>query len=689
MSLDQLFYPRRVAVVGSMSPGKLGYELVRQVLLGGYREMIAVNPKAQGVGDVPGFTSIAAAGVPVDLAVIASPAAGVPGVLEDCGRAGVAAAVIISAGFAEAGNAAGEAEIRNLARQNGIRVVGPNCAGMLCAGSRLYATLESRPPAGAAALISQSGALAGAVLSWAEEQGLGFSKFVSYGNRADLDEVDLLPYFAQDPETRVIALYIESVANGRAFMSALEACARQKPVVVIKAGRTGSGRRAALSHTGSLAGTDAVYDAALRQCGAIRVKTVEEMFDVCKGFVHLPRLRGRRVVIVTNSGGPGVMAADVAEESGLQVAEPSPALRQRLAGFLPAHCALRNPIDLTVEGTENGYREALVVALDEYDAALALNVATPYLDSLALARGVCEAAARTGKPVVANFMAGPVVVEGLAYLQSHAIPNFAIGERAVNVLGKLAGYYEQAGSGAYPGVSTLPPVTSGVSPSYLGLQPSLLEPDAMAWLRSAGLCVPDYRSGADESSALAACAELGYPVVMKVVSPDISHKSESGGVVVDIRDEAAARAAFRRIQAATVVRGAGFCGVVIYRMVRDAQEVLVGLSRDPQFGPVVACGLGGIYTEILHDVVLRVAPVDRSGAMAMLREMKAIGLLAGARNRPVCDLGALAGLVERVSQLSFCYPALSELDLNPVFALPDGAVIGDVRVVFSAGERSM
>ncbi len=484
---------------------------------------------------------------------------------------------------------------------------------------------------------------------------------------------------------------VAAIANSYAAIDVEEPgpLAEREPVVVIKAGRTGSGRRAALSHTGSLAGADAVYDAALRQCGAIRVKTVEEMFDVCKGFVHLPRLRGRRVVIVTNSGGPGVMAADVAEESGLQVAEPSPALRQRLAGFLPAHCAFRSPIDLTIEGTESGYREALAAALDEYDAALALNVATPYLDSLSLARGVCEAAARAGKPVVANFMAGPVVADSLAYLQAHAIPNFAIGERAVNVLGKLAGYYEQAGSGAYPAVPCLLPAASGVPPSGLELQPSLLEPDAMAWLRSAGLSVPEYRFGADESAALAACAELGDPVVMKVVSPDISHKSESGGVVPDVRDEAGARAAFRRIQAAAVGRGAGFCGVVIYRMVRDAQEVLVGLSRDPQFGPVVACGLGGIYTEILHDVVLRVAPVDRSGAEAMLREMKAVKLLEGARNRPICDLGALAELLARVSQLPFRYPALSELDLNPVFALPDGVVIGDVRVVFSAGVRSM
>ncbi len=343
MTLHHLFYPRNVALVGSVGEGKIGYELLRQMVRGGYRDVAAVNPKAQGALDVPGYTGIAAIGKPVDLAVIASPAATVAAVLEECGQAGVKAAVIITSGFSEMGNQAGEAELKTIAAQHGIRIVGPNCAGIINTAVRLCPTLETIPPPGHVALISQSGALAGVILGWAARDGLGISKFVSYGNRADVNEVHLLEYLADDPETRVVGVYIETVSDGRRFMDAVAACAARKPVIVIKAGRGESGQRATLSHTGSLAGSDAVYDAALRQCGAIRVSSAEEMFDLCRGFVGVPAIRGRRVAIVTNSGGPSILAADRAEELGLLVAEPGPAIRAKLASFLPPHAALEEP----------------------------------------------------------------------------------------------------------------------------------------------------------------------------------------------------------------------------------------------------------------------------------------------------------------------------------------------------------
>ncbi len=377
--------------------GKIGYELIRQIVDGGFQEIYAVNPKAQGAFGVPGFSAVTQIKQPVDLAIIASPGPTVPGVLEECGQIGIQAVVVISSGFSEVGNKAGEQEIMRVARRYGMRIVGPNCAGIVNTHHKLFGSIETRPPKGEVAFISQSGALGGAVLSWAEEQGMGFSKFLSYGNRVDLDEIDLLPYLAEDPETRVGALYIESVAAGRAFLDAVREFTRHKPLVVIKSGRSQSGQRATLSHTGSMAGSDAVYDTALRSCGAIRVSTVEEMFDLCKGFVSLPPIKGRRVAIVTNSGGPGVLAADRAEEVGLEISEPSPRLRERLRQFLPAHCALRNPIDLTVEGTEKGYRETLLAMLEEYDAALALDVSTPYMDTVALARRGVRCRSRSGQ----------------------------------------------------------------------------------------------------------------------------------------------------------------------------------------------------------------------------------------------------------------------------------------------------
>lgn len=440
MSIRSLFYPRGVAVVGSVSEGKLGYELIRQILDGGYRDLFAVNPKAQGVFSVQGYDAVAKIDRPVDLAVIVTPTPTVANVLKDCGRAGVRAAVIITAGFSEVGNDGGEVEIKRIANQYGIRFVGPNCAGILNTAHYLFPTLETRPPAGEVAVIAQSGAVGGVFLAWAKEFGLGISKFVNYGNGADLNEIDLLHYFAGDRETRVVGLYIETVTDGREFMRAAEECTRQKPLVVIKAGRTQAGVRAALSHTGSMAGADDVYDSSLRQCGAIRVYTIEEMFDLCKGFLYLPTLKGRRVAIVTNSGGPGVLAADRAEELGLEVAEPSLATKEKLSEFLPAHCAIKNPIDITVEGTEEGYRKTLLTVLQEYDAALALNIATPYLDSVPLAKGVCDAAEQIGKPIVASFLPSQIVGEATTYLEEHGIPNFATGERAVTALAHMANY---------------------------------------------------------------------------------------------------------------------------------------------------------------------------------------------------------------------------------------------------------
>ncbi|HEY73700.1 MAG: hypothetical protein DRJ03_13465 [Chloroflexi bacterium] len=675
MSIESLFYPKGVAVVGSASEGKIGWELIRKMLAGGYQNIFAVNPKAQGALDVPGYDAVTKIEQPVDMAVIVSPPSTVPNVLEDCGRAGVRAAVIITAGFSEVGNDAGEVEIRRVAEKHGVRFIGPNCAGLINTAHHLYPTLETHPPAGGVAVVAQSGAVGGVVTAWAQEFGLGISKFVSYGNGADMNEIDFLRYLTGDAETKVVALYIESASGGREFMRALRECAAHKPVVVIKAGRTQSGRRATLSHTGSLAGADAVYDAALRQCGAIRVHTIEEMFDLCKVFVHAPRLRGRRVAIVTNSGGPGVLAADWAEEVGLDVVEPGPATKEKLAEFLPAHCAFKNPIDLTVEGTEEGYRKTLLALADEYDALLALNIATPYLDSLALARGACDAAEQTDTPIVAAFLPHQIVAASVDYLQERGLPNFATGERAVAALAGVAAYEQK------PGFSV-----SGVTKTwFLGEQERLpgegqmLEPEAMAWLRENDIPTPEFRFAATQAEAVQGCREIGYPVVIKVVSPEILHKSDVGGVIVGIEDDRAAQDAFVRIQQAA--EGKDFQGVVIYPLIRDAQEVLLGLSRDPQFGPVVAFGLGGIYTEVWRDVALRVAPVKRAEAEQMIREIKSFPLLEGVRGQAGRDLGALADVLVKFSQLPFRYPDIGEVDLNPVFLLTEGLVVGDVRVI--------
>ncbi len=621
------------------------------------------------------------------------------------------AAVVVSSGFAEAGNKAGEAELRAVAARHRIRIVGPNCAGIINTANGLTPTLETLPPRGRVAIISQSGALAGVLLGWAKRDGLGVSKFVSYGNRADVNEVDLLEYLADDVETGVIAVYVETVSDGRAFMEAAARCSEVKPVVVIKAGRGESGQRATLSHTGSLAGSDAVYDAAFRQCGAIRVESAEEMFDLCRAFAGMKQPQGKRVAIVTNSGGPSILAADRAEAVGLAVAEPCEAAREKLAAFLPAHAALKNPIDLTVEATERGYRETLNVLLatavaeetasfdsaplrsgcsepsvssvaKEYHAAVAINIAPPYLDSLPIARGIADAAHATEKPVAASFLPEEVTADAVAYLQENGVLDFPTPERAVVAMANMARWSVDARGQAWAiGRRWRRPIAhaSGAARTPPLPPAPILEPDAMLFLSACGIETPVFMTAATEDEAPLAAACVGFPCVMKVVSPDILHKSERGGVVVGIHNEADALVAFRAIR-----RKAGdvaFSGVVVYPQIRGAQEVLIGVARDPQFGPVVAVGLGGIYTELLRDVALRVALVDEEEALEMVRSLKGYGILAGARGRPPCDLEALARMVARVSELPFLYPEIAEIDLNPVFVSSAGAVAGDARII--------
>ncbi len=678
MSIHELFYPRGIVVAGSMAEGKLGYELVKQLVQGGATNVSACNPRAQSAFGIPAYVSVRQVGQPVDLAIIASPAPTVANLLRECGDAGIQAAVIISSGFSETGNHAGEEELKQVAHQYGIRLVGPNCAGIVNTAHHLYATLETCPPAGKMAFISQSGALGGAVLSWAEEQGVGISKFVSYGNRADLDEIELLPYLADDPETRVVALYIESVSDGRGFRQAIRHFTRQKPLVVIKSGRSQSGQRAALSHTGSMAGSDAVYDAVLAESGAIRVASVEEMFDLCKGFVSLPYPRGKRLAIVTNSGGPGILAADQAEKAGLEVSAIRPEQITELSGFLPANCSLNNPIDLTVQGTGAQYQHTLETIFGDFDAAIAINVATPYLDSLSLARGISTAAQVTQKPIAANFMAGPVVKESIQFLDGSGIPNFPSGERAATVLARMSDYAgmldraDQAGWDLMPSIhpaSDLPIATGQV----------VLEPDAMRWMARNQFPVPPFRFAESQADAVRAAQEIGFPVAMKVVSPEILHKSDVGGVILNVGDNAAATHAYAKL--AGISGGKSFCGVMIYPMLAKNQEVILGISIDPQFGPVILVGAGGIYTEILHDVILRLAPVSNQVAHQMISELKSFPLLKGSRGQAPGDLDALAELIVRVSELPFLYPQIAELDINPVFLLSKGALIGDIRLL--------
>ncbi len=677
---DSLFRPQGIAVFGSVKKGKIAHQLITQLSEGRFPGWIAaVNPKAEspdGYPSITAYTSPDSVPQSPDLALIAVPAQYVESVVESCGAAGIPYAVVFTSGFSEIGRNEEEKKLKAAADRNGVRLIGPNCAGIMNTSAGLFASIELRALPGKTAFITQSGAVGGAVLALAEIRGIGFSKFVSYGNRVDIGEVELLDYLEADPETEVISLYLESLQNGREFMKAVDRATRRKPVLIIKAGRSAAGLRAASSHTGSLAGSDEIFAAMIKQTGALRVPGIEEMLDLCDGLCSLPRLAGKRIAVVTNSGGPGILTSDRGEELGLEIGECSTALREQLGEFLPAHSALANPIDLTVEGTGDGYSRTLqTVLVRDYDAAVAINVATPFLDSVALADGIIEASdnLESPKPVIPVFMAGRIVTEGIERLRGAGFPVLPTGERAAFVLSKMWEYSSRERS--TDRIST----RLSIDEQPLPLKAPLLEPEAVAFLQAEGFSFPDNAFVNDPAQLANAVEKIGFPLVMKVVSPQILHKSDVGGVTLDLKTPAEAKSAFTSMSGRFASRD--FRGVMLYKQVQGGLEVIAGVSRDPTFGAVVLVGAGGVLTELLRDSALRVAPFDEAEALSMLAELKIDSLLSGYRGGETLDRKALADLLVRLSHLAARYPEIRELDLNPIFVHQRGLQVGDVRIL--------
>ena len=683
-TFDSLFEPKSVAVFGSVKRDKIGHQLIAQLTSGGFPgSILAINPKGEnpeGHPNIPGFPDLGAVSTPPDLALISVPAQFVEQVIGACGEAGVPFAVVFTSGFSEIGNAEQEQRLKKAADRCGVRLIGPNCAGIMDTAARLYASIEVRALPGKTAFITQSGAVGGAVLALAKIRDIGFSKFVSYGNRVDIGEVELLDYLEGDPRTEVIALYLESLQNGRAFMEAVERVARKKPVVIIKAGRSASGLRAASSHTGSLAGSDEIFAAMIRRSGALRVAGIEEMLDLCHGLASLPPMSGRRLAVVTNSGGPGILTSDRAEELGLRVAESPDELRERLADFLPPHCALANPIDLTVEGTREGYRRTLEEVLASgYDAAIAINVATPFLDSVSLAQGIVEAAGAQEhpKPVAAVFMAGEIVEQGIETLKQGGIPAFPTGERAAAVLSKMVEYSLHT-AGLEEGQRAEIPEAQQ-SPLPFAADAPVPEPEAVSFLEEQGFSFPAHRYLTSGEQIPEAVRALGFPLVMKVVSPQILHKSDVGGVRLNLRNEGQVQEAFADMAGRFSRRG--FRGAMLYRQVLEGLEMIAGIKQDPTFGPVVLAGAGGVLTELLRDSAVCIAPFHRKGAEDMLSGLRISRMLAGYRGGTALDREALVDLLVALSRLAMRYPGIKELDFNPVFVQHNGLKIGDVRII--------
>lgn len=704
--LSELFRPASVAVVGASNrPGKVGTSLFRNILTAGYQGVAyPVNPSWKSVSGVRCYPDIRSLPEPPDLGIVIVPAGVVPETVEQLGEIGTKGVVIISAGFREVGEAGAalEAEVVRRAKRFGMSLVGPNCFGVFNTDPSvaLNATFsESLPPSGNIAFVSQSGALGAGILRYAASERIGFSRFVSVGNRAGVDENDLLQALGKDPATTVILLYVESLANGRRFLETARDVTEQKPVLVIKSGRTTAGESAARSHTGSLAqsGRDQLYDSLFAQSGVQRVDTLGEMFRAAKIFASGLALDGPRLAILTNSGGPGIVAADAAVRHGLQLPKLSPQIHAMIAPKLPSIAAVANPLDMTADVGGDAYRETLATLLgsSELDGALVIATPTGTMTGEVVVRALLEARSVAKKPVVACLFGLTDLSKESQELEAHGVPCYTFPEEAIEGLAGLARYRAWRTRPRRP-VREFPvdhELAARVLERAQGARPSVLPEYAARDLLSAyGIPVPRVVLARTVDEAVEAARQIGYPVVLKVASPDISHKTDVGGVALDLVDAPSLRAAWARMEAKVraSLPSARIEGFEVETQVPPGKEVLLGIQRDPGFGPIVVFGMGGIYVETLRDVTFRLAPLRPLSAEHMVRAVRSFPLLQGVRGEPPSDLDALTEILERVSQLAVDRPEVLELDINPLIVrrAGEGAVAVDARVVLGPPSRS-
>ena len=713
--LDAVLRPRSVAVIGaSRERGTIGAELFHNLIAHGFAGVVyPVNPRAPVVQSVRAYPDLAHLPGPVDLALIAVPAAQVLEAVRACAAHGVQGVVVISAGFKEVGDegAARERELVEVVRAHGMRLVGPNCLGVVNTepAVRLDATFAPVfPPPGMVAFSSQSGALGLAILETATQLNLGISHFVSIGNKADVSSNDLIEYWERDPGTAVILLYLESFGNPRRFTRIARRVARRKPIAIVKSGRTRAGMRAAMSHTGSLAGTDKAVDALCVQSGVIRTDTLEELFDVAMLVAHQPIPRGRRVGIVTNAGGPGIMASDACESHRLEVPELGEATLEGLRAFLPREAGIRNPVDMIASARPESFERAVHLVADDpgIDAVLVIYVppivTQPEEVAQAIVRGAeaaGHAAAARGvpaKPVLACFMGSHGVPDALRSLSESNVPSYTFPESAAIALARAADYgvWLAKPEGRIPALgeidgSRADDAIAGALGRAAAGAPAWLRPaEVRALLGAYGIASPEQAVATDADAAVAAARRIGFPVAVKLVSDAVTHKSEVGGVVLDVADESGVRAAFTGIAARlrTAGQARDMQGVAVQAMVRDGIEAIVGVTHDPSFGPMLMFGLGGTQVELLKDVVFRLPPITDLDAAEMVRAPRGFPLLEGYRGGPAADIAALETLLLRVSQLVGDHPEIVEMDLNPIKALAPGrgCRVVDARVAVRA-----
>ena len=653
-------------------------------------------PSAQRFLGRTAYPSIAAVPHAIDLAVVATPAATVPGIIRDCVAAGVKGAIVISAGFKECGAAGADLERQLLAeaRRGPLRVIGPNCLGVMRPQLGLNATFaETIARPGNVAFLSQSGALCTAVLDWSLRENVGFSAFVSVGSMVDVTWGDLIDHFGDDPHTHSIVIYMESIGDARAFLSAAREVALSKPIIVLKTGRTAGAAQAAVSHTGSLAGSDAVLDAAFRRCGALRVDSIAELFDMAEVLGKQDRPQGPRLTIVTNAGGPGVLATDALLRSGGQLAALQPQTMARLDQILPAHWSHNNPIDVLGDADPERYAQVvdLVAADRDSDGLLVLLTPQAMTQPQAVAEAVTPHARKAGKPILASWMGGDAIADGEATLNRARIPTFPYPDMAARVFTSMWRYsdnlrslYETPLPLHHDEAPNRGAVERIVRAARAARRTLLTEAEATQVLAAYGLPTLETRMASNVDQAVGLAEAIGYPVVVKLVSPTITHKTDVGGVALDLRDAAAVRAAYQSIEAAVTERAgaAQFAGVTVQPMIAaTGYELIIGSSIDAQLGPVLVFGAGGQLVEVWQDRALGLPPLTTTLARRMIEHTRIATALDGIRGRQPIDRAALEQLLVRFSQLVIEQPRIKEIDINPLLATPERLVALDARMV--------
>lgn len=698
-AVDSFSNPKTVAVIGaSNTPGKIGNAIVNNLIKSGYKGKIyPINPKEKKISELQCYPSLADVPGDIEMAIFCIPARKAMETAEECGKKGVKNLVVITAGFKEVGRAGAELEkeFLSLCSQYGMRVLGPNVVGFVDTHTPINATfLKGFPPKGEIAFISQSGAILASILDWSQSAGIGYSKIYSLGNKADLSEVDFIAEAADDPNTKVILCYIEDVSHGPEFLKVVSEATRKKPVVILKSGTSHSGALAASSHTGALAGSDLAYNTAFKRCGVLRVSSMSELFDLAISFVNQPVPKGDRVAIITNSGGPGIIATDKVEAHGLQMARFEKETIEELRSYLPAEAGIYNPVDVLGDAKADRFRFAFekVFKDENVDGVLLLLCPVAVTEPLETAQALVEfSRLYPEKTVVAAYMGGKSLEEGAKLLSGSGIPCFSMPEPAVAVIAGMTAYRKmKERAGAELRKIDLKPDLKTVKAVFYDVKRdnrlALLGSEAAEVIEAYGIkAAPTILSqNPDEAAEIA--DQLGYPVVLKIASPKIMHKTDVGGVISGIQSAEEVKDAYVHIieNVHRYLPKVVPYGIEIQKMVPKGIELIVGMTRDVQFGPLIAFGLGGIFVNLIKDVSFRLAQGLTSAEIAdMIAETKAYSLMKGYRGDNPVDILAVSEAIRRLAVLATDFPEITEIDINPVFAYEDGIAALDVKITLS------